>query len=50
MGQPFGGLTYGLVSGFSSSLLTPISYLLLGNLPRDGISLYRTPFFLMPFL
>jgi len=40
MGQPFGSLTYSLASGFSSSLLTPIPYLLLGSLPRDNIGLY----------
>jgi len=50
MGQPFSGLTYSLASKFSSSLLTPIPYLLLRSLPRDNIILYQTSFFLAPFL
>jgi len=50
MGQPFGSLIYGLASGFSSSLLIPIPYLLLRSLPCNNVGLYRTPFFLTPFL
>ena len=40
MGPPFGGLIYDLASRFSSSLLTPIPYLLLKSLLYDNIGLY----------
>ena len=50
MGPPSSGLTYDLAFRFSSSLLTPILYLLLKSLLCDNIGLYQTPFFLIPFL
>ena len=40
MGPPSGGPTYNLASGFFSSLLIPIPYLLLKSLFYDNISLY----------
>ena len=50
MGPLSGGLIYNLASRFSSSLLTPIPYLLLKSLFCDNVSLYQTPFFLILFL
>ena len=50
MGLLSGGLTYNLASRFSSSLLTPIPYLLLKSLLYNNISLYQTPFFPILFL
>ena len=50
MGPPFGSLIYDLASRFFSSLLTPISYLLLESLFYDNVGLYQTSFFFIPFL
>ena len=40
MGPPSGNLIYDLAFRFSSSLLTPILYLLLKSLPCNNIGLY----------
>ena len=50
MGPLFNRLIYNLAFRFSSSLLTPIPYLLLKSLLYNNIGLYQTPFFLIPFL
>ena len=50
MGPPSGGLTYDLAFRFSSSLLTPIPYLLLKSLFYNNVGLHQTPFFPILFL